>query len=571
MINIKAYSYVRFSTPEQAKGNSLERQTRKAREYADAHGLDLDEKLKFQDEGISAHKGRNYTEGRLAAFVEACDAGTVARGSFLLVENLDRLSRRKSIEAVGQLQEILKRGVTVVTLFDGQVFPPNAFDDIHKLLMAVVVMENAYQESEKKSIRLASAWQAKRKRAVEDHQPMTAMAPRWLALRGKRYEVIEERAAVVQDVFRMTIEGEGKGRIAKRLNEARVAPFGRAQGWLPSSIQKLLENEAVVGRYQPHRVETSDTGTKSRVPVGEPIANYFPPVIDEATFLRARVVRQERRIPSGPRGNRLSNLFTGIATCAHCGGAMHFENKGGGYMRLVCSSAKNAASGHAPNSWPYSIVERFGLLAFHAALDLGGIFPNADASNLTAQLKGIEGQTLVAREKATQAKNAADVMLNLMETSDLPEYRERMEQRSRERADAETEAKRLEKTADAIRINMTERVRDKSNTEEALRQWALISAGEDTDAAYGVRLALQQLLKRSVDQMALRREESDGADYGTITVTMRAGTTFHMLLSDQNEDGELRAAAHEFAAEGSDGVAHMVGGERFALPEWWPA
>ena len=303
--------------------------------------------------------------------------------------------------------------------------------------------------------------------------------------------------------------------------------------------------------------------------MGEPIAGYFPSIIDEATFLRARVVREERRIPRGPRGTRLSNLFTGIATCAHCKGAMHFENKGGGYTRLVCSNAKNGASGHAPNSWPYSIVERFGLLAFHAALDLGSIFPNADASNLTAQLKGIEGQTLVAREKATQAKNAADVMLNLMETSDLPEYRERMEQRSRERADAETEAKRLEKTADAIRISMSERARDTLNTEDALRQWASISTGDDTDAAYGVRLALQQLLKRSVDHVELRREESDGADYGTITVTMRTGTTFHMLLSDQNEDGELRAATYEFAAEGSDGVAHMVGGEWIELPEWW--
>jgi DNA invertase Pin-like site-specific DNA recombinase len=33
----KAYSYIRFSTPEQAAGDSLRRQTAKAREYAARH------------------------------------------------------------------------------------------------------------------------------------------------------------------------------------------------------------------------------------------------------------------------------------------------------------------------------------------------------------------------------------------------------------------------------------------------------------------------------------------------------------------------------------------------------
>jgi hypothetical protein len=38
----RAYSYIRFSTPEQAKGASLERQTAAAKAWADRHGIELD-------------------------------------------------------------------------------------------------------------------------------------------------------------------------------------------------------------------------------------------------------------------------------------------------------------------------------------------------------------------------------------------------------------------------------------------------------------------------------------------------------------------------------------------------
>ena len=59
----KAYSYVRFSTPDQMKGNSFERQTAKAAEYASAHGLDLDTTLTFRDLGVSAYRSKNAETG----------------------------------------------------------------------------------------------------------------------------------------------------------------------------------------------------------------------------------------------------------------------------------------------------------------------------------------------------------------------------------------------------------------------------------------------------------------------------------------------------------------------------
>src|SRR5690348_10044439 len=89
----RAYSYVRFSSALQAEGGSLDRQTRLSREYCERKKLTLDESLTLQDLGVSAFRGDNVREGALAGFLEACRMERVPRGSTLIVESLDRLSR----------------------------------------------------------------------------------------------------------------------------------------------------------------------------------------------------------------------------------------------------------------------------------------------------------------------------------------------------------------------------------------------------------------------------------------------------------------------------------------------
>jgi hypothetical protein len=68
----RAFSYLRFSTPEQMKGDSFRRQSSMAAAYARQHGLELDVDLTFHDLGKSAFRGQNIGEaGRLGDFLEA--------------------------------------------------------------------------------------------------------------------------------------------------------------------------------------------------------------------------------------------------------------------------------------------------------------------------------------------------------------------------------------------------------------------------------------------------------------------------------------------------------------------
>src|SRR5260370_1229766 len=89
----RAYSYIRFSTVQQAEGGSLARQTSLSQAYCERKTLTLDDTLKLSDLGVSAFRGDNVRDGALAGFLEACRTGRVSHGRVLIVESLDRLSR----------------------------------------------------------------------------------------------------------------------------------------------------------------------------------------------------------------------------------------------------------------------------------------------------------------------------------------------------------------------------------------------------------------------------------------------------------------------------------------------
>lgn len=343
----KAYSYLRFSTPEQAKGDSFRRQRQLAEKYCAEHGLTLDTELTLDDVGVSAYRGDNLRKGSLlAAFLRAVEDELVEPGATLLVENLDRISRQKPGVALRYLQQIAEAGVTVVTLSDGRVYTAeNVTGDLVSIIMSLLTFNRAYEESEMKSQRLSAAWEAKRARAAEG-KPMTAMMPAWLKLnpKTKQIEVIEERAEIVRRIYRMVIAGLGRDSIAAKLNEEGVETFGRAQFWHASYVTKIIENSAVRGIFTPNVIEFVN-GKKKRVPQ-EPIPGYFPAVIDEQLWAETQHVRSSRRraVTVGKNGKAMSNLLSGLATCPECGSTMTRVSKGSrtkaGKPYLVCVKAR---------------------------------------------------------------------------------------------------------------------------------------------------------------------------------------------------------------------------------------
>lgn len=342
----KAYSYLRFSTPEQARGDSFRRQYQMAKEYAAHNGLELDESLTFHDLGVSAFRGKNAEVGMLAEFRQATNAGLVEPGSFLLVENLDRISRDAVWRAVNILVEICAEDVTVVTLNDGRRYTRETLqNDPITLLITILGFMRGNEESATKARRLKAVWEAKRANALV--KPVTSQVPAWLKLDKSRavFELVEERAVIIQRIFRLTLDGMGKHTVAETLNREAVPVFGRGKYWHPTYISKVLSNPAAIGTYTPHTTEFID-GRKVRNKL-KPIENYFPVVVDAETYLRVQALRQSSNPAVRGRhvGQECRNLFSSLGVCPLCGATMTRVNKGQGNGRnyLVCSKAKVGA------------------------------------------------------------------------------------------------------------------------------------------------------------------------------------------------------------------------------------
>lgn len=331
-----AISYARFSSAPQAQGASLARRIERARDYAEANSLVLDPSLCFQDLGVSAWDQSNIEKGALGLFIQAVEQGRVPRGSTLIVESFDRLSRAEPLDALSVFVRVLNAGLNVVTLTE----PPKKFsratvkDNTFQLFEALIEMNRAHSESEHKSRRVADAWVRRRAAGAESKSGVSANPPMWIAKhkdgRNCTYELIPERVEVVKQVIKWSLAGIGNHTIVTKLHSAGIAPWVRSQaevdrknakraeqgippkqpGWEPSYIQKLTTSPALYGAV--------------RVKGGDLIEDVYPAVIskEDWLFLQAKRSAKAKRKASNRKGKNVTNLFGGMMFCGYCNSAM---------------------------------------------------------------------------------------------------------------------------------------------------------------------------------------------------------------------------------------------------------
>ena len=136
----RAYSYVRFSKKDQANGDSLRRQVAASEAYCKRKGLQLDEGLHLHDLGMSAFQGKNADVGALGTFREAVRIGRVPKGSILIIESLDRLSRSEIDDAYDLFRELLKAGIGITTLTPEREYTKANVNDLVGLLEPLFIM-----------------------------------------------------------------------------------------------------------------------------------------------------------------------------------------------------------------------------------------------------------------------------------------------------------------------------------------------------------------------------------------------------------------------------------------------
>lgn len=313
-----AYCYHRFSSPRQEKGLSLERQAELTAKRCQALNLTIVETL--EDKGKSAWTGDHLRVGKLGQFKTRVDAGLIEPGSYLVVENLDRLSRQDVKFARRWLEDVTDRGIIIAVCTPEIILDSEALSGSNIVAMIQYLMEanRSTAESNRKSEMMektVKVFMSKARQGIS----YTARSPGWLHTeKDKPATVIEERAEIVRQIYRWSADGLGIHAIAKKLNDT-VEPWGKSykhgQKWKPGYIRDVLASPAVEGEYH------VKAGPENK-PTGEVIHGLYPRIVDAELVERARSAILKRRGTGGRGRTTAANLFAGRIMCGHCGDAM---------------------------------------------------------------------------------------------------------------------------------------------------------------------------------------------------------------------------------------------------------
>jgi DNA invertase Pin-like site-specific DNA recombinase len=390
-----AFSYIRFSSPTQADGDSVRRQEDLRGRWLEKVGAVLDTTLTLKDQGVSAFTGKhreNPDRHALATFLELVRRGRIPRGSYLVVESLDRLSREHIRPALTLLLNLIDAGIRVV-----QLLPVEAVYDENvepmALMMAIMELSRGNSESKMKSERVGAAWLKKKQAAAAGTEPLTKRTVAWLRVEGDRFVVDEEKASAVRRVYDLAAAGYGIGLITKRLNVERVPPIARADYWARSYVAKLLANRSVLGEYQPFTGRNGKRRTE-----GAPVPGHFPAIITEAQWHAAHAGMAARKMKGGQLGRQRINLFATLLRDARDGKSpIHIMDKGRGRAALMVPyHAVQGVKGTRMVSFPAEVFEE-AVLSMLREINPAEVLPEGNGAAervvvLTGKVLELEGR-----------------------------------------------------------------------------------------------------------------------------------------------------------------------------------
>lgn len=362
-----AILYARFSSTEQAKGFSLERQLSEGRSYIAKNGWQLEKEI--ADQGKSAFHGYHRAEGsELYKFEQEAKSGQHS-GKVLVVENIDRLSREGPKIAAQLIWSLNEHGVSVATTHDNQIYRSESTgNDMMEMFSIIIKGQLSYEESFKKSERSKSSWANRHEKIRQGSKATTAItAPSWIDKKDGVYVLNEYRTKVLNEIFDLYLDGVGIAIITQMLNSRKEPVWAVRKrdgegGWHVPYVHRLLTKRAVLGEYI-----TLD---------GETLASdYFPQAVSAGKFNRVQTALKSKSLTGGHAYKRLSNLLSGLVICGACGGNAAYENKGTNnihhtkkngerviykrrhYERLRCNNARRKHKCSNNALYDYKLVE----------------------------------------------------------------------------------------------------------------------------------------------------------------------------------------------------------------------
>jgi len=415
-----AYSYMRFSSPRQERGDSIKRQTEARDNWLKRNpGVVAAADGDYRELGTSSFRGKHRLDDKTALkqFITAVESGRVKPGSILIVESFDRLTREEFGEAAEFVLGLVNRGVRIVQLSPVEVILEKPVD-LTKALILVVELTRGHGESQRKSDTIGSAWRGKREACRESGAIVTKGAKAWLKLKDGKFVFKLGAKALIRRIFKMATTGHGCRSIAQILNREKVSTWTKGE-WYEMYIRVMLRGREVLGEYRQARRNADG----KREFEGEPVLGYYPAALTEGEWQAAQVAGKARDTRGGrpAKQGQFINLFQGIIKDARTGDSVHINSHTAGVRLLIPAGFKRR--GEATPSFPLEPFDR-AILSKLSELDPREVIGD-----------GQEGPDEVAelRAKLTRLDVQIKALVEQFDGDNVPEVAEKVRHKNAER------------------------------------------------------------------------------------------------------------------------------------------
>ena len=317
--------YCRLSRDDDTEGdsNSIQHQKQILEKYAKDHNIT---NYKFYvDDGYS---GTNFNRPGFQEMLADIEAGYV---DCVIVKDMSRFGR--NYLEVGMYTEIMfpDKDVRFIAINDGV---DSERDDNDFTPFRNIINEWYAKDTSKKIRAVFRAKGLSGKR-------LSTQAP-YGYLKGEDGRLIEdtETAPIVRLIFRLAVEGNGPGKIARILREKQIVTPGTLEfqrtgrtsrynpefpyQWNESTVVNILEQKDYLGNT--YNFKTTKKSYKSKKVIRNPdekqavFENTHVALIDQETWDLVQKARQSRQRPTkmGDMG-----MFSGMVYCADCGNKLH--------------------------------------------------------------------------------------------------------------------------------------------------------------------------------------------------------------------------------------------------------
>jgi DNA invertase Pin-like site-specific DNA recombinase len=357
------------------------------------------------------------------------EEGRIPRGSYLVIESLDRLTREHVRAALMLCLGLIEAGVRIVQLSPTEQVYDERADEMSLMLM-IVELSRGHRESKRKSDVIGPAW-AEKKEAARNGQPqpggrgrrvagmrlLTHMLPFWVEEKGGELALIPGRAAAVKRIFELCAAGYGLTLTCRRLREEGMPPFGPSVRWRRAYVGVILRDRRALGEHQPRRPDGE--------PDGEPIPGYFPAVVSQQEWDICRAAADVRANKPGRVGDHVC-LFQGLLKDARSGAGYysayrrHDHARSTAYRILVNNDVRDGAH-HM--TFPEAVFEAAVL----------GLLREVDPSAVTGRETAADEVLTLSAELARVEATLALVVADLDEHGDSPALYKRLRAKEAEK------------------------------------------------------------------------------------------------------------------------------------------